>query len=86
LWIYTNGLGQVVSSFHGKSSLVRESFGLRNYQSKIAHVLPATGIFAGSVATYIFRDNWRNQVLSGAIPALILLMLSFLCCEYDSLS
>jgi len=39
------------------------------------------GIFAGSVATYIFRDTWRNQVLSGALPALILLILTYLCCE-----
>lgn len=44
-------------------------------------VFTATGIFAGSVATYIFRDNWRNQVLSGAIPAFILLIITFLCCE-----
>ncbi|KAF4628579.1 hypothetical protein G7Y89_g9571 [Cudoniella acicularis] len=44
-------------------------------------VFVATGIFAGSVATYIFRDNWRNQVLTGALPALILLILAFLCCE-----
>ncbi|KAE9378467.1 MFS general substrate transporter [Stipitochalara longipes BDJ] len=44
-------------------------------------VFTATGIFAGSVATYILRDNWRNQVLSGALPALILLILTFFCCE-----
>jgi MFS family permease len=44
-------------------------------------VFAAIGIFAGSVATYIFRTNWRNQVLSGAIPALILLILTYLCCE-----
>jgi MFS family permease len=44
-------------------------------------VFTATGIFAGSVATYIFRNNWRNQVLTGALPALILLILTFLCCE-----
>ena len=44
-------------------------------------VFTAIGIFAGSVATYIFRDNWRNQVLSAAIPALILLILTYLGCE-----
>ncbi|OCL04055.1 hypothetical protein AOQ84DRAFT_226472 [Glonium stellatum] len=44
-------------------------------------VFTAAGIFAGGVATYIFRDNWRNQVLSGAIPAFLLLVLTFLCCE-----
>ncbi|OCL10802.1 MFS general substrate transporter [Glonium stellatum] len=45
-------------------------------------VFAATGIFAGSVATYIFRNNWRNQVLTGAIPAFTLLILAYLCCEY----
>ncbi|KAI9765689.1 MAG: hypothetical protein M1840_007247 [Geoglossum simile] len=44
-------------------------------------VFVATGIFVGSVATYIFRSYWRNQVLTGAIPALILLILSYLGCE-----
>jgi MFS family permease len=44
-------------------------------------VFTAIGIFAGSVATYIFRDSWRNQVLSGAIPALILLIVTYLGCE-----
>lgn len=44
-------------------------------------VFAATGIFAGSVATYIFRNNWRNQVLTGAIPAFTLLILAYLCCE-----
>ncbi|KAF2002631.1 MFS general substrate transporter [Amniculicola lignicola CBS 123094] len=37
----------------------------------------ATGIFAGSVASYIFRTNWRNQVLSGALPALVLLIVTY---------
>ena len=80
LWICTNTLGQVVSLFRGKSLLVRESSDLEGYESA-TDVLSATGIFAGSIATYIFRDNWRNQVLSGAIPAFILLILTFLCCE-----
>jgi hypothetical protein len=50
-----------------------------------AYAPPATGIFVGSVATYIFRSYWRNQVLAGAIPALILLILSYLGCEWGFL-
>ena len=44
-------------------------------------VFTATGIFIGSIATYIFKGAWRNQVLSGAIPAFILLILAYLSCE-----
>ncbi|KAH8719559.1 major facilitator superfamily domain-containing protein [Phaeosphaeriaceae sp. PMI808] len=44
-------------------------------------VFTATGIFAGSIATYIFKRNWRNQVLTGALPAFVLLILTYLCCE-----
>lgn len=44
-------------------------------------VFTATGIFAGSIATYILRDNWRSQVLSAAIPALILLITTYMGCE-----
>lgn len=33
----------------------------------------ATGIFMGSVAVYILRFDWRAQVLSGALPALVFL-------------
>jgi len=43
--------------------------------------MPATGIFAGSVATYILRDSWRSQVLSGALPALLLLLYTTASCE-----
>ncbi|KAF2405347.1 hypothetical protein EJ06DRAFT_552751 [Trichodelitschia bisporula] len=44
-------------------------------------VFTALGIFFGSCATYIFRDSWRNQVLSGALPALVLMIMTFMCCE-----
>jgi MFS family permease len=44
-------------------------------------VFTAIGIFFGSVATYIFRSNWRNQVLSGAVPAFILFILTYFACE-----
>ncbi|KAF2489983.1 MFS general substrate transporter [Lophium mytilinum] len=41
----------------------------------------AMGIFAGSCATYICHNNWRNQVLTSAIPALLLLLSTYLGCE-----
>lgn len=41
----------------------------------------ATGLAAGSIVCYIFRDNWRNQYLSGAIPAFSLLISAFAACE-----
>jgi len=44
-------------------------------------VFTATGIFAGSIATFIFESDWRSQVLSGGIPALILLVIVFMGCE-----
>ena len=28
----------------------------------------ATGVFLGSIACYILRDDWRAQILSGAAP------------------
>ena len=43
--------------------------------------MPATGIFASSVATYILRDSWRSQVLFGALPALLLLLFTSASCE-----
>ena len=39
------------------------------------------GIFAGYVATYITRDDWRKQIFSAAIPALALLIMSCAACE-----
>ena len=47
----------------------------------MTYILPATGIFAGSIATFIFENDWRSQVLSGGIPALILLVIVFMGCE-----
>ncbi|KAL9595177.1 MAG: hypothetical protein Q9219_006600 [cf. Caloplaca sp. 3 TL-2023] len=44
----------------------------------------AAGLAAGSIACYILYDgpsSWRNQYLSGAIPALLLLVSSFASCE-----
>ena len=41
----------------------------------------ATGLAAGSIVCYILRDSWRNQYLSGAIPAFALLVSSFAACE-----
>jgi hypothetical protein len=44
-------------------------------------VFIAVGLLAGSGATYFFRDNWRHQILSGAVPALILLLFVYIGCE-----
>ena len=41
----------------------------------------ATGLAAGSIACFIFRESWRNQYLSGAIPAFSLLVSAFAACE-----
>ncbi|KAF2650728.1 hypothetical protein K491DRAFT_697058 [Lophiostoma macrostomum CBS 122681] len=41
----------------------------------------AAGLFAGSIATYILRDHWQSQILSGGLPALILIVLAYLGCE-----
>ncbi|KAL8783696.1 MAG: hypothetical protein Q9213_004435 [Squamulea squamosa] len=41
----------------------------------------AAGVAAGSIVCYILRDNWRSQYLSGAIPALLLLVAAFASCE-----
>lgn len=38
------------------------------------------GLFAGAVAQYIF-SNWRNQVLSGGLPAFVLLLLGLAASE-----
>lgn len=44
-------------------------------------VFDAAGIFLGSIACYILRSSWRNQILSGAIPAFALLIATFASCE-----
>ena len=44
-------------------------------------VFTATGIFLGSIACYILRNNWRNQIISTAIPAFALMLATFACCE-----
>ena len=44
-------------------------------------VFVATGLFAGYTASYIFRDNWRHQILTGAIPAFALLLFTWVACE-----
>lgn len=44
-------------------------------------VFDAAGIFFGSIACYILRGSWRNQILSGAIPAFTLLIMTFCACE-----
>ena len=44
-------------------------------------VFVATGLCCGYVATYMLRDNWRHQVLSGAIPAFALLTATWASCE-----
>ena len=41
----------------------------------------ATGLFVGSIACYILRNSWRNQILSGAIPAFALMITTFASCE-----
>ena len=44
-------------------------------------VFDAAGVFFGSIACYILRDSWRGQILSGAIPALALLVITFAASE-----
>ena len=44
-------------------------------------VFVALGIFCGYTASYILRDNWRHQILSGAIPAFALLVFTWASCE-----
>ena len=44
-------------------------------------VFVAAGLFCGYTASYILRDNWRHQVLSGAIPAFALLVFTWASCE-----
>lgn len=44
-------------------------------------VFDAAGIFFGSIACYILRNSWRSQILSGAIPAFTLMILTFWSCE-----
>lgn len=41
----------------------------------------AIGLLAGNGASYYFRNDWRKQVLSGAVPALILFVLVYISCE-----
>lgn len=44
-------------------------------------VFVALGLFCGYTASYILRHNWRHQVLSGAIPAFALLVITWASCE-----
>ena len=44
-------------------------------------VFVATGLFTGYSASYIFRDSWRHQILTGAIPAFALLLFTWVACE-----
>ena len=44
-------------------------------------VFVAAGLFCGYTASYILRDSWRHQVLSGAIPAFALLVFTWASCE-----
>lgn len=41
----------------------------------------AAGLFLGAIACFIFRGNWRHQILSGAIPAFALMLATFTACE-----
>ena len=41
----------------------------------------ATGLFLGSIACYILRQDWRAQYMSGGLPALLLLVAVFAACE-----
>ena len=41
----------------------------------------AVGLFCGSIACYILRNNWRGQILSGVAPALALMVATFSSCE-----
>ena len=41
----------------------------------------ATGSFAGYVASYILRNSWRSQLLTGALPAFALLLFAWVSCE-----
>lgn len=44
-------------------------------------VFVALGLFCGYTASYLLRDSWRHQVLSGAIPAFALLVFTWASCE-----
>ena len=44
-------------------------------------VFVAAGLLCGYTASYILRDNWRHQVLSGAVPAFALLVFTWASCE-----
>ena len=44
-------------------------------------VFVALGLFCGYTASYILRDSWRCQILSGAIPAFALLVFTWASCE-----
>ena len=44
-------------------------------------VFVALGLFCGFTASYLLRDFWRHQVLSGAIPAFALLVFTWASCE-----
>jgi MFS family permease len=47
-------------------------------------VFVAIGLLTGNGATYYFGDSeiqWRYQILTGAIPALVLLVLAYIGCE-----
>ena len=44
-------------------------------------VFVAAGLFCGYTASYILRDSWRHQILSGALPAFALLVITWASCE-----
>ncbi|KAF2792803.1 MFS general substrate transporter [Melanomma pulvis-pyrius CBS 109.77] len=44
-------------------------------------VFVSAGLLTGTGATYLFKDEWRYQIMSGALPALVLLLLVYIGCE-----
>ena len=44
-------------------------------------VFVAGGLCCGYIASYILRDSWRHQVLTGCIPAFALLVATWASCE-----
>ncbi|KAG8531884.1 uncharacterized protein KY384_003520 [Bacidia gigantensis] len=85
--------GQRCSYFGGRSHANVEKVGnfphcelktfLENYGASFDWLIQKStqGLFAGFTATYILRDSWRHQLLSGAIPAFALLLLTWVSCE-----
>ena len=54
---------------------------LMTFFNLVKSSLHCIGIFAGHVASYITRNSWRSQILTAAIPAFALLLMTCAACE-----